>query len=83
MNIKKTIKKHGYTLQQVAEAIGVSRASISKSVHNNPTVQTLRSIAEAIGCDVADFFEDEEWECPLVCPECGAHLIVELKEAKK
>lgn len=43
--------KHGYTQKQVADAIGVSQAAISKfeSEGSNPTLATLRRYALAVG----------------------------------
>lgn len=62
MNISSVIKEKGYTIQQVADQLGVARITVAKSIGNNPKVQTLRSIAAVIGCDIADFFEDERKE---------------------
>ena len=39
--------------------IGVSHASLSKMLDNNPTTNKLREIASIIGCKVGDFFTDE------------------------
>lgn len=64
MDIKNLIKLKGYTLERVAETMNppVSVGSISKTISGNPTVGTLRKIADIIGCDIADFFADEKRE---------------------
>lgn len=66
MNIKEFIKSKGFTLSEVASKmkdkqgnIGVSHASLSKMLDNNPTTNKLREIANIIGCKVGDFFMDE------------------------
>ena len=66
MNIKEFIKSKGFTLSEVASKmkdkqgnIGVSHASLSKMLDNNPTTNKLREIASIIGCKVGDFFTDE------------------------
>ena len=59
MKISKVITERGYTIAQVAEMLGKSRISVAKTITNNPTVETLRKIAEVIGCNITDFFEDE------------------------
>lgn len=61
MKISKTIKEHGFTIQQVADAIGLQRSSLANTIGGNPTVETLRKIAEAIGCNITEFFSDEEY----------------------
>lgn len=78
MNVSKIIRDKGYTIQQVADALGVARITVAKSITNNPKASTLRAIADVIGCDIADFFEDERKhttnKSALICPVCGAKL---------
>lgn len=66
MQVTKVIKKYGYTIEEVAQKIGyVYSASLRVCLSNkggkpaNPTLSTLRSIADAIGCSVGEFFDDE------------------------
>lgn len=61
VNISNIIKEKGYTIQDVANKLGKSRITIAQniSVNGNPTLSTLRKIADAIGCKVGDFFIDE------------------------
>lgn len=86
MDIMKVIKEHGMTQAQVAHAIGMHPKTLSNTIapDRNLTVNSLRKIANAIGCSVADFFADEVSQpsdsTPLVmdagqpavtCPHCG------------
>ena len=59
MDIKSVVKEHGLTLVQVAEGLGITKGGLSQSINGNPTIGTLRSIADAVGCKVGDFFRDE------------------------
>ena len=59
MQISKVIKQHNKTIQEVADAIGVSRPTLAATIGNNPTVKTLRNIAQVLDCNISDFFEDE------------------------
>ena len=67
MNAKSIIKSKGYTLEQVAaEMVGKDGKSITKGAlskcladNGNPTIGTLKRIADVIGCKVGDFFTDE------------------------
>ena len=44
------------------------------------TVNTLKDIADIIGCEVGDFFRDEgDGSATVVCPHCGKPVTVELK----
>lgn len=79
MDIKSVIKGKGYTLNSVADMMGVNRVSFSQTISNNPTIKTLRRIADIIGCDIADFFEDERrgsTERVFTC-ECGRKYRIE------
>jgi len=81
MEIKGVIKEHGFTLVQVAEKMGITKGGISQIVNGSPTVKTLRTIADIIGCNVWDFFKDEMQETPssFKCPHCGHELHIEIK----
>ena len=66
MDIQAIIKRHGFTQIQVAEMmVGqtqkvVNPGSLSYSItKGNPTVGRLRQIAEIIGANITEFFEDE------------------------
>ena len=50
MNIKGLIKKKGFTIEQVAAKMGVTRITLTQSLSGNPTINTLQRIADAIGC---------------------------------
>ncbi len=70
MDIKKVIKERGYTLVQVATEMGITKSAISQIVNGNPNITTLRKIADIIGCQLTDFFDDET-EPRITCPHCG------------
>lgn len=56
MDIRTVIKERGYTIERVADKMGISRVTLSQNMSRNPTVATLERIAHAIGCEVGDFF---------------------------
>lgn len=72
MEIKKVIKRYGYTIEDVAKKMGISRVTLSQNMSRNPTVGTLERIANAINCSVGEFFADEK-DIPntIICPHCG------------
>lgn len=59
MDIKSIIKEKGYTIQDVAKKIGVNRVTLTLTLQGNPTYKKLKEIADAIDCDIVDFFRDE------------------------
>lgn len=84
MDIKGIIKKHGFTMERVANELGVSKGSFSTTTKSNPSVNTLRKIAFVLNCPISEFFEDETnvQSKDFVCPRCGAALHIKVEESK-
>lgn len=65
MIIKELIKEKGFTLKKVAGMMTskngnpISDGSLNTAISNNPTVDTLKKIADVIGVSRAEFFLDE------------------------
>lgn len=66
MDVQTIIKRHGFTQQAVADKMvslrgnAVCKTNFSKTInHGNPTVSYLRQIANIIGANMGEFFEDE------------------------
>ena len=78
MDVKNIIKQKGYTIEQVAEKMGVTRVTLTQNLSRNPTINTLQRVADAIGCKVGEFFLDEieplNEDNYIRCPKCGARL---------
>ena len=86
MIISKIIREHGFTIEQVAEKMGLKRGSLANIIGGNPTVDTLQKIADAIGCKRGDFFADEadlqpdqSEQASMHCPHCGHEIKVEIR----
>lgn len=80
MDVKGIIKEKGYTMDAVAKEMGITRVTLSQNLARNPTVRTLKKIADVIGCRVGDFFKDELDTPTLKCPHCGKPIHVTLSE---
>ena len=61
MQVSRVIRQYGFEIKDVAKQMGLSESSLAKSISStgNPSIGKLRKIAEIVGCDLADFFEDE------------------------
>ena len=79
--IKDVLKKYGITQIALAERLGINRVSLNATL-NNPNIKlsTLDKIADAIGCDVTEFFKPAATEDhnTITCPHCGAKLVINL-----
>lgn len=56
-NLKELIKSKNLTYRQVSELSGVPAATINRictGKHNNPKIDTIRKIADALGVTVND-----------------------------
>lgn len=68
MQVTKVIKKYGYTIDEIARKAGYAHSSSLRVLVCNkkgklasPTIATLRNIADAVGCSVGEFFDDERY----------------------
>lgn len=77
MDVKAIARQKGMTMEQIAQRFGITKGGLSKALNGNPTLKTLRSVAEILSVPVTDLFADEEEpkrsaEAPtMVCPHCG------------
>lgn len=87
MNIKKTIKDNGWTLEslrakmQEIEGQEVKQSSMSRIVNSqNPTVETLQRLARAMGVNICIFFtETARQGASIVCPHCGKPINIKVE----
>ena len=87
MEISKVIRNHGLTNVKVAEKLGMGTTSLANLINpnRNITVNNLRKLAKAIGCNITEFFEDEvtvqaqqDPEPTTVCPHCGKPIHIDI-----
>ena len=87
LHIKETLKQKGLKQNELAERLGINRVSLSRllSDKNDIRLSTIKKIADAIGCDVSEFFTPEEKEehNTITCPHCGAKLVINLSISDK
>ena len=87
MHILVSLKHIGLTQNELAERLGINRVSLSRllSDKNDMRISTIKKIADAIGCDVAEFFTPEETEDnnTITCPHCGEKLVINLSISDK
>ena len=87
MHIKDILKQRGLTQNELAERLGINRVSLSRllSDKNDMRMSTIKKIADAIGCDVTEFFtqENKEEHNTITCPHCGEKLVINLSVSDK
>lgn len=52
--VKELCSKHGITLKQLAETMGIKPESLSRALGGNPHLSTMKNIANALGVEVAE-----------------------------
>lgn len=57
LNIKAAIKAYNLTSKEVANRMGITSVGLSQHINGNPSVEVLTRISKAIGCDVAELFD--------------------------
>ena len=82
LQIKEALKQRGLKQNDLAERLGINRVSLSRllSDKNDMRMSTIKKIADAIGCDVSEFFTkaDTEDHNTITCPHCGEKLVINL-----
>lgn len=81
MNIDKLLSEKGMTKSMLAEKMGIRSQNVNVSLRN-PTEDTMRKIADALGVEMWELFIEKptsnEPNCnTLVCPKCGAKFVFE------
>jgi lambda repressor-like predicted transcriptional regulator len=59
MDILSVLKRHGHTTYTLAKEMDIKQSTLSNMLNGNPTVKSLRLMAEKMPCSVAEFFADE------------------------
>ena len=87
MHIKEALKKSGLKQNDLADRLGINRVSLSRllSDKNDMRISTIKKIADAIGCDVTEFFTPDENadHNAITCPHCGEKLVINLSISDK
>ena len=86
LRIKEVAQEHGMTLTDVCDRCGYKSLPSFYRQINNPeslNMKTLMKIADAIGCEVGEFFNASyhpaSTESPLICPHCGKELHIKIE----
>ena len=60
MDIKNKISSRGFTLQQVADALGITQQAVSAAINGNPSLSRLKDIANILGISVSELLSDDD-----------------------
>ena len=81
--IKELIKEKGYTQQEFADLLGMSRVGLAQIVNGKPSYPTLEKIATALDVPMWQLFaspEDvkgDEDKNTITCPKCHTRFKME------
>ena len=88
--VKDIMKKKHVGTEELAQRLGISARAVSAKLNGNITLNALYDIAQALDCEIADFFPVPEgyrhWkvsgetalkrDMELFCPKCCARFTV-------
>lgn len=74
--IKELIKERGYTQQEFADKLEMTRVGLSQLINGKPSYPTLEKIAKALDVPMWQLFASEkdvlqQEEGIMTCPHCG------------
>ena len=88
MNIDKLLNEKSMTKAMLAEKMGIRSQNVNVAL-KNPTEETIRKIAVALGVEVWELFTskseivggiEDGVKNGFVCPKCGARFVLDEKE---
>ena len=62
LKIHELIRASGYTLKEIADAVGDTEENLTRSISGNPTMDKLEMIAHILGVKVTDFLCENQEE---------------------
>ena len=71
--IKEICSQRGITLQELAKRLNINYQSLHAAMTGNPTIETLKKIADVLGVQVVDLFDKQIYKHTQFCPNCGGH----------
>ncbi len=85
LKIKEIAREKGYTMQQLADKLGIVRDTLTRQAHGNPTISTLQKIAEVLEVDITELFdtavvEKDKKITSINCPKCGEEIRLSIDE---
>lgn len=57
LRIKEICKEKSITMKEIAERIGINPITLTQSLNGNPTLSRLQEVADILGVDVSELFE--------------------------
>lgn len=80
--IKELIKEKGYTQQEFAEKLGMTRIGLSQLVNGKPSYPTLEKIATALNVPLWQLFASKTEVQGDVCPHCGMPIKIKIEKGE-
>ena len=84
MDLKKNIKKYGWTISSVAGEMGITQSALSQQINNSTiTFAKVEQIASIIGVSLFELLSDESEAtsgAALTCPHCGKRIGIKLEK---
>lgn len=83
--IKELIKEKGYTQQEFADKLGITRVGLSQLINGKPSYPTLEKIATTLNVPMWQLFASSEEVHPksdslsLTCPHCGKDISIKVE----
>lgn len=82
-NVTRLCKEQKMQQKDLAEKMGIAPAALSKALTGNPTLDTIRKMAEALGVAIKTLFEDVDEISGYVHYHGKVYHFNNLKEFKK
>ena len=81
--LKAIMRQKGVTQVELSEKLGITKSAFYQRINGNPSLSSIKELADALGVEVWELFIDREDiiknegignDSVLKCPRCGAKL---------
>ncbi len=76
LRVKEILKAKGITQKKLAEKLDISVVALSRIINGNPTLETLKKIADALGVEVKELFANSTKDNDLFVLRDGKYVNV-------
>jgi len=78
LRVKELCREMGMSQKDLAKQMGISEVALCRMLkRGRPDYDTLERLADALGVDIPDLFEQSHTR--LVCPHCGGVIHLDAK----
>ena len=83
LRVKEICKSKGLLMEELASKLGIARVNFTKTINGNPTVESLKKIADVLNVSIVELFEPQSYFTALISNKGELKQFNSVDELKK